>query len=382
MSKSPSKSIVFVSNYFNHHQSALSDAFYKITNGNYYFIQTVPMEEERKNMGWGGISLPAYVKSTYTSEQSYCECVDLINTADVVIIGSAPNALIEDRIKNGKLVFRYSERILKKGLELYKFPIRWYRFHKANPKNSNIYMLCASAYTAGDFAKFGLFKNKTYKWGYFPAIKRYDDIEKIINSKRPASLLWVARFLGWKHPEAPLYVAKRLKDEGYNFTLNIIGSGELEQKIRQNVAKIGLETCVKLLGTMSPEKVREHMEQSEIFLFTSDKNEGWGAVLNESMNSACAVVASRAIGSVPYLIKDGENGLVYKDGNLKDLYNKVKYLLDNKEKRRGIGINAYKTLTDTWNADVAAERLLKISEKLCDRDSALDFYKDGLCSKG
>ena len=49
------------------------------------------------------------------------------------------------------------------------------------------------------------------------------------------------------------------------------------------------------------------MEKSEIFLFTSDKGEGWGAVLNESMNSACAVVASHAIGSVPFLLKDGEN---------------------------------------------------------------------------
>ena len=379
MNKSSSKSIVFVSNYFNHHQSALSDAFYKKTNGNYYFIQTVPMEEERKNMGWGGISLPAYVKSAYTSEQSYTECIDLINTADVVIIGSAPNSLIEKRIKSGKLVFRYSERILKKGLELYKFPYRWYRFHKQNPKNSNIYMLCASAYTAGDFAKFGLFKGKTYKWGYFPPVKKYDDIGTVLKLKQPASILWVARFIKLKHPEAPLYVAKRLKDEGYNFTLNIIGSGELEQKIKGNIAKNGLDDCVKLLGTMSPEKVREHMERSEIFLFTSDKNEGWGAVLNESMNSACAVVASRAIGSVPYLIKDGENGLIYKDGSLKDLYNKVKFLLDNREQRERLGVNAYKTLTEIWNADVAAERLLKLIETI--KEGKETPYKYGPCSK-
>ena len=29
-------------------------------------------------------------------------------------------------------------------------------------------MLCASAYTASDFAKFGCYKNKCFKWGYFP----------------------------------------------------------------------------------------------------------------------------------------------------------------------------------------------------------------------
>jgi hypothetical protein len=36
---------------------------------------------------------------------------------------------------------------------------------------------------------------------------------------------------------------------------------------------------------MPPEEVRVHMEQSNIYLFTSDFGEGWGAVLNEAMNS-------------------------------------------------------------------------------------------------
>ncbi len=50
-----------------------------------------------------------------------------------------------------------------------------------------------------------------------------------------------------------------------------------------------------MLGAMSPDKVRAYMERADVFLFTSDFNEGWGAVLNESMNSGCAVVASHAM---------------------------------------------------------------------------------------
>ena len=192
--------------------------------------------------------------------------------------------------------------------------------------------------------------------------------------------MWTARFLKLKHPEAPLYVAKRLKGEGYDFTLDIIGSGVIEDKIRKNIAKNGLENHVKLLGTMSPEEVREHMEKSEIFLFTSDRNEGWGAVLNESMNSACAVVASGAIGSVPYLIKDGENGFIYKSGNLKDLYKKVKLLMDNREIRENMGVNAYKTLAETWNAEEASKRLLTLIENI--KEGKGTPFSDGPCSKG
>jgi len=64
------------------------------------------------------------------------------------------------------------------------------------------------------------------------------------------------------------------------------------------------------------------------------------------MNSACAVVASHAIGSVPFLVEDGKNGLINKDGDTEDLYNKVKYFLEHPHERREMAKNAYRTMTE------------------------------------
>ena len=374
--------LTFFSNFLLHHQTPFCEAMVRLLGDNFKFVATERIPQERLDMGYRDLSNSAdYAVNSYENEESYQKALKLGENSDVVIIGSAPDVFIKERLNQNKLTFRYYERFFKEGRWRILDP-RVFRAHYKQDfryRKKNLYMLCASAYTAPDCRFIFSYPNKTFKWGYFPPVKKYGDIEEILKLKRPASILWTARFIKLKHPEAPLYVAKRLKDEGYNFTLNIIGSGELEQKIKGNIAKNGLDDCVKLLGTMSPEKVREHMERSEIFLFTSDKNEGWGAVLNESMNSACAVVASRAIGSVPYLIKNGENGLIYKDGNLKDLYNKVKFLLGNKKEREKIGVNAYKTLTDTWNADVAAERLIKLIETIKeDKDTP---FKDGPCSR-
>lgn len=374
--------ITFFSNFISDHQIPFCEAMYKNTNGEFRFVATEPIWRERLNIGFKDRSddFPFVVKS-YENKESYNQALELGLNSDVAIIGSAPDVFIEERLKQNKLTFRYSERYFKEG----KWRILDPRVFKTHYKQDfryrkkNLYMLCASAYTAPDCRFIFSYPKKTFKWGYFPPVKRYEYIEKIINSKSSASILWAGRFIGWKHSEAPLYVAKRLKAEGYNFSLDIIGGGELEQKIKQNIEKNGLDDCVKLLGTMSPEKVREHMEQSEIFLFTSDRNEGWGAVLNESMNSGCAVVASNVIGSVPYLIKDRENGLIYKSGNLKNLYSKVKYLLDNEETREKLGVNAYKTLTDVWNADVAADRLLKLIENI--KEGKDTPFKDGPCSR-
>ena len=352
--------VVFVSNYYNHHQSAISEEFFKQTNGQYRFIQTEPMEEERRNMGWGNNGLPSFVMESYKDKETYKQCVELINNADVVIAGSAPEKIIRKRIRSGKLVFRYSERIYKNKKKLLQLPLRFIKYHFDNYPYKNVYMLCASAYAARDYAITGMFKGKTFKWGYFPAVKKYDDIEKLIDDKTPASILWVARLIELKHPDASIRLAKRLKQAGYKFKLSLIGNGELENKIRDMIKAENLEDCVQMLGSMKPEEVRRYMEQSEIYLFTSDFNEGWGAVLNESMNSACAVVASHAIGSVPFLINDGENGFIYKNGNEDDLFNKVKFLLDNPEKRKEISLNAYKTMAETWNAENAVKKFLKL----------------------
>ena len=372
--------LVFVSNYYNHHQSELSRAFYKLTNGSYCFIETEPIEKERTKMGWGQKEVPDYVKKSYTLDSNRVECQKMIDVADVVIYGSAPEEMIKSRLTQGKLTFKYSERMYKGGFKWYEQPLRVVKNFRRGWCKKNHYLLCASAYSYADFQKTFNFTNRAFKWGYFPAVKNYN-IEDLVNNKEVALILWTARFIDWKHPEIPVLIAEKLKKAGYHFKLNLIGNGVMETEIAEMIKNKNLEDCVSMLGAMNPEDVRSHMEKSQIFLFTSDFNEGWGAVLNESMNSGCAVVASHAIGSVPYLIEDGENGLIYQNGDIDDLYTKVKFLLDNPDRSKELGVNAYKTLTSTWNAELAAERFLNLATKLLNNEDVNDLYSDGPCSK-
>lgn len=69
------------------------------------------------------------------------------------------------------------------------------------------------------------------------------------------------------------------------------------------------------------------MEESEIYLVTSDRKEGWGAVVNEAMNSGCAVVADHMIGAAPWMIRQRENGILYHDGCEQQLQEYVAELL-------------------------------------------------------
>ena len=383
--------LVFISNYISHHQKPFCDAMKQKIGKNFTFMETMPMEKERLDMGWEPIR-ENYVFRTYESNESEKKAKKIAVDAEIVILGSASDNYIIPRLKTKKLTFKYAERFYKTGLTLRNLPHAaagaW--LHHGRFQRYPLYMLCASAYTPADAAIFHNYIGRTYKWGYFPEVKRYD-VAELMEKKQSAasvgvehsriSILWAGRLIGWKHPEAAVQLAASLKEKGYSFRMSMIGNGEMETKLHDMIREKGLEDCVEMLGAMPPEEVRRHMEKADIYLFTSDFNEGWGAVLNESMNSGCAVVASHAIGSVPFLIKNGENGLIYENGNQLDLEKQVLRLLEDGAFRKKIAENAYETMINLWNAETAAERFLTLTEKLLKNENTDSLFLDGPCSK-
>lgn len=358
--------LTFVSNYINHHQIPVSNELYQLLGADYAFVQTEPIEEERLQMGWQDETgrLP-YLKLFY-EEPEYCE--KLIMDSDVVVFGGTDEErYIKPRLAVGKLVLRNSERIYKSGQWKMISPRglkKKYEDHTRYRK-APVYLLCAGGYVASDFHLVWAYPYKMFKWGYFPETKHLEKKTLLGKHKEgTVSLLWAGRFIDWKHPELPILLAERLKKKGFSFHLSMAGGGEMEGEIRSLIAEKKLEEEVTLCGYRKPAEVRELMEKAEVYLITSDYKEGWGAVLNEAMNSGCAVLASHAIGAVPFLLKHGENGLLFQSGNLADLEEKAEFLLKSAEERQRLGVAAYETILQEWNAENAADRLVETAEKL------------------
>ena len=359
--------ITMISNYINHHQIPFSNAIYEKLGNDYAFIQTKPMEEERVKMGWGlNENAIPYVKFLYEQEEA---CKRLINESDLLLVGWMEREdLIKERLQKNKFTIRISERLYREGQYKAISPrglLRKYQEH-TKYRNSNVYLLCAGAYVPSDFNIVRAYPGKMFRFGYFPETRYYEgnSLFKNKDSMDEIQIVWAGRLMPLKHPEFVVRLARDLKENGLSFHIHMIGSGELEQEIRNEIIKNEVSDFFTMYGFLTPDKVRDIMEKCHIHLFTSNQLEGWGAVVNEGMNSGLAEVVNSEVGCAPFLIEDGVNGLIYREGDYSDFANCVRYLMNHKEKIMEYGKNAYKTITEEWNSNHAVDELFRFYDDL------------------
>ena len=378
--------LTFFSNYFNHHQKALCDAFSDLLGSGFTFVETMPMESFRAGMGWGEDS-PGYVLRTYESAENEEHAKELALSSDLVIMGTAPEYYIEPRLRENRIIFRYSERPLKEGFIKFFIPRltkKYLHLHVSNRKK-NIYVLAASAYTSYDFKKmFKSYPDKCYKFAYFPKHLSYDFDALVARKKKceaaagAVTILWTGRMIRLKRADLLIKAAAQLKAKGYDFRLKFVGDGNKKEELMALCDRRGLSEVTTFEGFVKPDEARERMADSEIYVCTSNRLEGWGSVIYESLNAGCAVIASHACGATPWLVKDNETGMVYRSGSVRSLADRLERLLKDEKLRIRLGKAAYEQMSEQWNPEVAAERTVGLCEALSHgKDTP---YTEGPCS--
>lgn len=370
--------VVMISNYMNHHQISFCDEMDVLTNGHFGFVATEAMAQFRVKLGYRDMDHEKeYIIPSYENEEQYKKAQALCQKADVLIVGNVNSGFQLPKFKN-KIVLFCSERLFKEDSAILKNCGRYIKYLLMHRRFRNSYLLCASAYAQRDYRLTGNFIGHAYKWGYFPPTKQYE-IDALIEKKNAetAMVLWVGRLINWKHPEIAIDTAAYLRSNNCQFQMEIIGTGELENQIIERVKKEGLSDYVKILGSLPQETVREHMEKANIFLFTSDQNEGWGAVVNEAMNSACAVIGCEDAGCVPYLV-DAQTGFIFKKGDKQALFEECKRMVSDIPYTLEKGLAAYNKIQNEWNGKVAARRLVELIDSI-DHHKPMEFAT-GPCS--
>lgn len=390
--------IVFFSIILNQHQAPVADELWELTNQQYRFVELVNLEDNKG--GTEDYSLRPYLLRVWESDENYQKAMELARTAECCVFsGVQALPFQKERIKLGLLSFDMSERWLKQGLKNVLSPAiskMFLAYWLGRWKNKPLYKLCCSAFAASDHKRLGMYKDKCYKWGYFTKVGKNDcgilvEASSNVTTSNITSLMWCSRFLMLKHSEMPIFLAEKLKRNGYRFHLDMYGSGELEEQAKKLTEILELRDYVTFYGAVPNEQIRAAMRRSDIFLFTSDRLEGWGAVANESLSSGCVLVASDAIGSTPYLVQEGKTGFSFKsskmtasfdkpDANaLQSLYEKIVWLLEHPSVRVMMQENAAQSMHDVWSPGNAANNLLRLIDDL--KNERETIMQEGPCSK-
>lgn len=151
-------------------------------------------------------------------------------------------------------------------------------------------------------------------------------------------ILFVGKLNAVKRPEDLLEAYIRLSPNGSSEPppyLLFAGDGELRHELERRVAGLGWRS-VKFLGFQSQRTLPALYSLCDVFVLPSSY-EPWGLVVNEAMNAGKPVIVSDQVGCRLDLIREGENGLVFRAGDVQGLSVALRKVLGAPSERRRMG---------------------------------------------
>jgi len=127
-----------------------------------------------------------------------------------------------------------------------------------------------------------------------------------------------------------------------DWTLEIYGSGNQKQYLKQ-ISKNKIETSCFIRDAVLD--INEKYKESSIFAFSS-RFEGFGMVITEAMSCGIPPVAFACNSGPKEIITDGVNGLLVAPENIKELANKICFLIENEDIRKEMGRKARERAND------------------------------------
>ncbi len=120
-----------------------------------------------------------------------------------------------------------------------------------------------------------------------------------------------------------VFLVETLKSSDLDFCLIIVGEGREEKKIKEIISN---DKRFELIGRVEHEKINQLFQKTKYLIVPSLCYENSPTVIYESLANTTPVIAAD-IGGVAELIKDGENGFIFKAGDREDLLGKIKRIL-------------------------------------------------------
>lgn len=178
--------------------------------------------------------------------------------------------------------------------------------------------------------------------------------KEIIIKNNVFTFVNVGKMRAQKRQDRLIRIAKKLKDDGYDFKIQIIGNGPEEEKIKKLINELNVSDKIELLGLKT--NPYPYIKNANCFVLSSEF-EGFGIAVKEALILEQLVISTKVTG-VEEMLESPKFGLIT-ENSTEALYIKMKELLDKK-----INVNKIKENLKEYDAgnDKVIKKLIKIIE--------------------
>ena len=153
----------------------------------------------------------------------------------------------------------------------------------------------------------------------------------------------------------------------------LLGRGELQAKLLETATALGIKERLIFVESVPHNHVQKYINLMNTLVLPSETtykfktltSVGWkeqfGHVLIEAMACKVPVIGSES-GEIPHVI--GDTGLVFPEGNIEELRNRLMQLMEQKELAESLGQKGYEKAMSQYTNKALARQLLSFYQEL------------------
>jgi len=186
---------------------------------------------------------------------------------------------------------------------------------------------------------------------------------------RPRRLLYVGRVersSRWKGLEVLVDSLVQLRDLVPGVGLDVVGDGDDLTYLQERAARLGVADLVTWHGAVDHDHLPARYDGAAVVVLPSlTESESFGMTLVEAMAAGCPVVGS-AVGGIPFVIRDGVDGLLVPPGDAVALAEAVAGLLLDPDRRKDLGRSGREAAESRWDWRHQERRMVDVLREVAD----------------